>query len=274
MKRIIIIMIVVLIVLSLVPLAFDWLIIGNSIPSNVSNSDWIGFLGSYFGGLFGGVFSLIGIACTIRFTQEQNKKDREIQARPFFDIIPKYEKKPVYTKKWLGYISVSIRRGDVNESYPTGSLLLNFKNIGNGSATNLSFDVTTDQIVDEHNAFFSNNNTKVTTNSLRTGEDADLSVDILTNYIMPDLGYQTVVDEDGNEHTFANIDIKAFPRNVGISVIIKYDDILGNHFQQRISLKASFCMNDKGRTFSCDIHVSHIEAPSLVSKKEMNHDQL
>lgn len=273
MKRILFILMIVLIVLLLMPLAFDWLIIGNSIPSNVSNSDWIGFFGSYYGGLFGGIFSLIGIVFTIRFTQEQNKKDREIQARPFFDIIPKYENKPVYTKKWLGYVDVSISRGDENQSYPTGSLLLNFKNIGNGSATNIDFEVITDQIVDDHRAFFSNRNTKVTTNSLRIGEDADLSIDIQTNYLMPDLGCRTVVDPDGNEHKFANIDIKTFPRSAGFAVILKYDDILGNHFQQKICLEASFGM-EEDRTFSCDILVSHIGAPSLISKREKKHDQL
>lgn len=62
----------------LLPLAIDWFIIGNSFPSNISNSDWVSFFGGYIGALIGAVVSLIGIIITIRYTNEQNKKDREL----------------------------------------------------------------------------------------------------------------------------------------------------------------------------------------------------
>ena len=54
-----------------IPLAVDWLIIANDIPSNISNSDWVSFLGSYIGAIIGGIVSLIGIGVTIRFTKQQ-----------------------------------------------------------------------------------------------------------------------------------------------------------------------------------------------------------
>lgn len=60
-----------------VPLLIDWLIIGNNIPSNISNSDWVGFLGEYIGTIIGFIVSLIGIIFTIRFTKEQIKTTKD-----------------------------------------------------------------------------------------------------------------------------------------------------------------------------------------------------
>ena len=54
-----------------IPLAVDWLIIANDVPSNISNSDWVSFLGGYIGAIIGGIVSLIGIGVTIRFTKQQ-----------------------------------------------------------------------------------------------------------------------------------------------------------------------------------------------------------
>ena len=58
----------------LLPLGVDWLIIGNSFTSNISNSDWVGFFGGYIGALVGALVSLIGIIVTIRFTKAQIDK--------------------------------------------------------------------------------------------------------------------------------------------------------------------------------------------------------
>lgn len=44
-KKGLIIGIVSLIFIILLPLAIDWLIIGNEFPSNIDNSDWVGFFG-------------------------------------------------------------------------------------------------------------------------------------------------------------------------------------------------------------------------------------
>ena len=54
-----------------IPMIVDWLIIANDIPSNISNSDWVDFLGGYIGAIIGGIVSLIGIGVTIKFTKQQ-----------------------------------------------------------------------------------------------------------------------------------------------------------------------------------------------------------
>lgn len=61
-----------------VPLIIDLLVIGNSVPSNIANQDWVNFFGSYVGALVGGAISLMGISWTIRFTRAENKADREL----------------------------------------------------------------------------------------------------------------------------------------------------------------------------------------------------
>lgn len=67
----------------LVPLAMDWLIIGNSFPSNIDNTDWVSFFGGYIGAIVGAIVSLVGIVITIRHTSKENRRDRELQIRPY-----------------------------------------------------------------------------------------------------------------------------------------------------------------------------------------------
>ena len=70
------IFIIILISLVLIiglPLAIDWLIIGNGFPSNIENSDWVSFFGGYIGALIGAIVSLAGIISTIRYTNRIKK---------------------------------------------------------------------------------------------------------------------------------------------------------------------------------------------------------
>lgn len=75
----------VLIILSLVvisvliPLFIDNYIIGNYFPSFWSDSDWSGFLGSYIGGILGGLATLLSIYITTIETRniERNKRKQD-----------------------------------------------------------------------------------------------------------------------------------------------------------------------------------------------------
>ena len=87
-----------------VPVIIDWLIIGSDIPSNISNSEWVNFLGSYIGAVLGAMVSLAGIIITIRYTNEQNRIDRELQVRPYCSIRYVHESKIVGTDKELASI--------------------------------------------------------------------------------------------------------------------------------------------------------------------------
>ena len=73
--RIIIITIFIMILISIfIPIFLDIFIWGNKIPSNISNSDWSGFLGSFLGGILGSIGSLIGIYITIFETRSAQQK--------------------------------------------------------------------------------------------------------------------------------------------------------------------------------------------------------
>ena len=78
MKKYPVLLIVSTIVLVvLIPIGIDHLIIGNDIYSNISNSDWVSFLGSYIGSIIGAGVSIVGIFMTIKFSEKQSKNDRE-----------------------------------------------------------------------------------------------------------------------------------------------------------------------------------------------------
>lgn len=72
-----------------VPLFFQYVIVGNEIPSNASNDGWISFFGSYLGGIIGGAATLMGVVYTIKRTKEESDKERE------------REKRNIYTKSAL-----------------------------------------------------------------------------------------------------------------------------------------------------------------------------
>lgn len=55
----------------LIPIFIDWFIIGNNIPSNISNECWVGFLGSYLSS----IVSIVGVFITIRYYKNKDKQD-------------------------------------------------------------------------------------------------------------------------------------------------------------------------------------------------------
>ena len=61
----------------IIPAIVDWYIIGNEFPSNVSNEDWIAFLG----GDIRGVFTLAGVLLTLRYYRTQEKRINDDNCR-------------------------------------------------------------------------------------------------------------------------------------------------------------------------------------------------
>lgn len=71
MKKVLIIFVVILAIVA-IPLAIDWLIIGNNFHSHVTMEAWM----SFFGGYLGGLATLTAVVITIR---ENDKKIQKIQ---------------------------------------------------------------------------------------------------------------------------------------------------------------------------------------------------
>lgn len=79
--KIIIWIIVVYIVVSiLIPIIFKYAIFENPALSNLSNNEWAGFLGSYVGGILGGLGTLLALYITVKNSmtvQEENKRETD-----------------------------------------------------------------------------------------------------------------------------------------------------------------------------------------------------
>ena len=71
-----------LIVAILAPLLIDYFIFGNTIPSNISNEAWAGFLGSYIGGLC----TMIAVFITVKYYKDSDKKKEKAAIQPFLHV--------------------------------------------------------------------------------------------------------------------------------------------------------------------------------------------
>jgi hypothetical protein len=60
------------------PFFMDKFIIGSDVSSNITNSEWVSFLGSYVGSLLGGITSIVGIIITIEYTKKETSDERKI----------------------------------------------------------------------------------------------------------------------------------------------------------------------------------------------------
>ena len=168
------------------PLVVDWFIIGNQFPSNISNSEWVGFFGGYIGALIGSIISLLGILWTINFTREQNRADRELQIRPHLDIryVPSMNRVSDKTD-WLGYVMINEYEKNSGDSQEVERGLLYLRNVGNGPATNIYVSVFLEHIKVDYKARFTNQNLKVTSNSVLQGKEAAISFIITNDHITP-----------------------------------------------------------------------------------------
>lgn len=263
-----------ILIVVLLPLGIDWLIIGNNFPSNISNSDWVGFFGGYIGAILGCVISLIGILWTINFTREQNRADRELQIRPFFDIRYLDVEQFCCTKNWLGYVTISTWDKDGNDSDtpnagPVGAGLLYLKNVGSGPATNLNFQVEIENIKCEYNARYTNQNTKVTTNAILPGGTAELSIDITNSREAPKKE-DFVWSEDS---PFADYDMAKFkiPERFTIKLRLCYADLMANHFTQELVFNVYYYMKSargEDAQYRCELHLDQIGIPLITRAKK------
>lgn len=104
-----------------IPVFLDIFIFGNNFPSSIDNSDWASFLGSYIGGFV----SLLGIFITIKHTQKENEKERELMYRPYIRCL----KCDSYVDCSTVYINTS---KECSGGEKNCNILCSFKNVGLG----------------------------------------------------------------------------------------------------------------------------------------------
>lgn len=256
------------------PFVLDWCIIGNGFPSNISNSDWVAFYGGYIGAILGAIFSLVGIAWTIKFTREQNRSDRELQIRPYFDIRYLDVDQFCHTASWLGYVMIetwdaSIENETSEVPNQVGAGLLYLKNVGNGPATNINFEVFVENIKTEYRARYTNQNLKVNTNSVLQGDTAELSIDITNSRPAPKK--DDFLWQDGE--LFPTYDVCKFkiPDPFSIKLILSYSDLMSNRFSQELNFDVGYGMKykkDEDGRYHCNLHLKEIGAPKILKNNK------
>lgn len=71
--RVVTIGIIILIMSVMIPIFMDKFIIGNNIKSNITNEQWVGFLGNYLGALIGSVITIYVLAETMIYNNSNLK---------------------------------------------------------------------------------------------------------------------------------------------------------------------------------------------------------
>jgi len=255
-----------LIVAFLLPLAIDWFIIGNAFPSNITNSDWVSFFGGYIGALIGAVVSLSGIIITIRYTNEQNKKDRELQVRPYCAIRYVHDNTLRGTNKIIAELPIGCEPRE--NGGPKYSSIIYIKNIGLGPA--VEFDFNLDEIDDgrDHYPIFMQRNADTSNRSvnlLQPGEEAAFPIYIVFNFDKITEDDFIDMGEDGPFRYTVKHEVMQKYKNFDIVIHIKYHDMFENTYYQKVTLSSNMHvggrMDKKQAEHLCDINLKEITTP-------------
>ena len=208
MKRWIIFSLIILSILLVfgIPMIIDWLIIANGVPSNISNSDWVDFLGGYIGAIIGGIVSLIGIGVTIKFTKQQIalsqgqfSEQNRLNNQPILD----FEISNILDIEDNETIAMNCEYTlNDNDTFKKAVIEFEVYNIGLGAALDIKYGIELDGELQD-GVFWSWKN-----RSLKSG----CSLKQKLQMFCP------------TQKTFEP------------SIMVFYDDILGNHYVKRVKL--------------------------------------
>ncbi len=142
------------IVIILLPLILDWLIIGNHFPSNLSNNEWVTFLGSYCGGVIGGCITLFVLYKTLEDNKKSLQKTLEDNKKNLLETFKENERLAVAPYLIVEHISgmpkpETPRLHLNNSSNNSGSVkrLINIVNVGKGPAIQVKIKSEDNNIV-------------------------------------------------------------------------------------------------------------------------------
>lgn len=263
-RKIIIIGIILILLVTISPLLMDWIILGNKVPSNLSNAEWANFFGSYIGAIIGSVFSLLGIVITIIFTNAQNKKDRELQIRPYLDISYCETESLIKTSKSLGHILYSCDSSEPKEPFICGLLIL--KNIGIGTMTNFTMRYEADDKRQHFPVLLQSHTGDVRTNYLQSGEEISIPIYIALNF--DPISKEDCFIENGQKKVSLNV-LKKY-QTFKLYVDISYTDILQDKYCQHIVFQsrigAEIGPNDDVGKYRCGLYIDSISTPQKTKK--------
>ena len=73
-------------ILVIFPILMDHWIIGNNVPSNISNESWVSFFGGYFGAIITGLATFTAFYFTFFQTEKQNMTQKRLAILPYLDV--------------------------------------------------------------------------------------------------------------------------------------------------------------------------------------------
>ena len=76
----------VIAVLVMFPIVMDHWIIGNNVPSNITNESWVSFFGGYFGAIITGLATFIAFYFTFFQAEKQNNTQKRLAILPYLDV--------------------------------------------------------------------------------------------------------------------------------------------------------------------------------------------
>jgi len=243
-----------------IPFLIDWIIIGNQFPSHIQNSEWVSFFGGYIGAIIGGVISLLGIYFTIRFTQNQNRIDRELQIRPYFDIECKTTNE--FPDAWKGNVQIITHDKCNYLCNAIGSAYLYFKNVGNGSAINVDFKVEIGEVSFYHQEHYNNLSLMIAGYSVSPNEKAGISINIICN------DQAVLMEYEGLQNNEIDLLSKSAPDSFKFVLLMSYSDLLDDCFKQELKFSVDyiFCQIDEEKyKYRCNINLIEIGIPKMAS---------
>ncbi|MCQ2401371.1 MAG: hypothetical protein MJ059_05550 [Lachnospiraceae bacterium] len=76
----------IIIAVIMIPIAMDHLIIGNNIPSNITNESWVSFFGGYLGAIITGIATFVAFYFTFKQSERHNILQQRQSVLPFLDV--------------------------------------------------------------------------------------------------------------------------------------------------------------------------------------------
>lgn len=189
---------------------FSWIKISN---------DWIGFWGSYFGG----ILTLIGVFLTIQYSKNEGNKKQKLLIRPYLSIT--MTENVLDMPNYLGLAGNidEVERGECYLYIAELNIHAIMRNVGLGTAVQLV--IRDMQLLDKTYT--------TTTNTLQTlavGEVASISIELLSQGIEEEYYPQNIVDKQ-----LFQSDNRGY-RSVFFKFACEYEDLLGNKLQQNVIL--------------------------------------
>lgn len=233
MKKRSCIYLLLIITVVLIPIAIDKLIIANNYPSNISNENWVSFLGGYCGAIISSISTIVGVFITIEYTRKEAQKDRELAMKQEnenrrLQIAPylKYTQcKTLFKEKHD--INILYVPDDNDNTFINTTILI--KNVGMGPILNLG--ITSLKFNNSELGY-----TLASQDIIEKNEEIKMLIDF--RFRLEHINQKELIKNPENFiHKYSVPD--KYKRGGKLELLIEYNDLLQNTYKQKIIINLS-----------------------------------